>query len=132
MRGQREKRCFVPDLSADEIAEIQLQGLRWTVGHAMASPQLRAKLSQAGVEAGDIRSLDDLASLPFTDAEDLREGYPLPMLAAPEKDVVRVHASSGTTGKRKVLAYTANDAAAFATQMARCYELAGLTEMDRM
>lgn len=66
------------------------------------------------------------------DVEDLREGYPLPLLCVPEEEVVRIHASSGTTGKRKILAYTANDVNNFTLQMARCYEMAGLTPMDRM
>lgn len=123
---------FIPDYSLDQIAQIQLDGLRWTVNHSFNSPQYAARLKAAGMEPNAIQSLDDLAHLPFTDVEDLREGYPLPLLSAPEKDVVRIHASSGTTGKRKILAYTANDTQTFALQMARCYELAGLTEADRM
>jgi phenylacetate-CoA ligase len=66
------------------------------------------------------------------DAEDLREGYPFPLLCVPEKEVIRIHASSGTTGRRKILAYTRRDVEMFSTQMARCFELAGLTEEDRM
>ena len=66
------------------------------------------------------------------DVDDLREGYPLPLLCVPPTDVVRIHASSGTTGKRKILAYTAADVDTFNLQMARCYELAGLTAEDRM
>ena len=63
---------------------------------------------------------------------DLRDGYPLPLLCVEPSEVVRVHASSGTTGKRKILAYTQKDVDTFALQMARCYELAGLTTEDRM
>ncbi len=72
------------------------------------------------------------SSVTADDVEDLREGYPLPLLCVPEEEVVRIHASSGTTGKRKILAYTANDVDNFTLQMARCYEMAGLTPMDRM
>lgn len=129
--NERERR-FIPDISEDEIAGIQLKGLRWTVAHARNSPQYRKKLDSRGVGAEDIRSVDDVALLPFTDVDDLREGYPLPLLCVPEKDIARVHASSGTTGKRKVLAYTAADIHTFNLQMARCYELAGLTRNDRM
>lgn len=124
---------FLPHLPEDIIAERQLAGVRWTVGHAMNSPQYRAKLAAVGISGGeDIRSLDDVRRLPFTDVSDLREGYPLPLLSVPERDVVRVHASSGTTGKRKILAYTRKDVDTFALQMARCYELAGLTTEDRV
>lgn len=126
------KRRFVPDYSAEQLAEIQLAGLRWTVKQAYNSPVYAARLKAAGIDAEAISSLDDLSNLPFSDVEDLREGYPLPLLSVPEKDVIRIHASSGTTGKRKILAYTERDVHTFSLQMARCFELAGLTEMDRM
>ena len=121
---------FIPDHSPERLREIQLHGLRWTVAQAQKSPQYRALLN--GATPGDIRSLDDLRRLPLTDVEDLRRGYPLPLVCVPEKEIVRIHASSGTTGKRKILAYTKADTETFALQMARCYELAGLTEADRM
>lgn len=72
------------------------------------------------------------AVCPFRTWPDLRDGYPLPLLCVEPSEVVRVHASSGTTGKRKILAYTQKDVDTFALQMARCYELAGLTTEDRM
>ena len=124
---------FLPHLPPEILAETQLQGIRWTVDQAMHSPQYKAKLDAAGIRSGaDIQSLDDIRRLPFTSVEDLREGYPLPLLCVPEDQVVRIHASSGTTGKRKILAYTQKDVDTFALQMARCYELAGLTNKDRM
>ncbi|MDL2209409.1 phenylacetate--CoA ligase [Desulfovibrio sp. OttesenSCG-928-O18] len=124
---------FIPAYSADKIHDIQTQGLAWTVNHAWNnSPQYRKKLEAAGVAPGDIKSLDDILGLPCTTTDDLREGYPLPLLSVPEKDVVRVHASSGTTGKRKILAYTAKDVDTFTTQMARCFELAGVSDTDRV
>lgn len=124
---------FIPDLDAEKLARIQLEGLQWTVQHAFAGcPAYREKLSAAGVEPGDVKSLDDLARLPLTSVEDLRAGYPLPLLSVPEEQVVRIHASSGTTGKRKVLAYTQADIDAWKVMMARCYELAGLTTLDRV
>ncbi len=124
---------FIPQYDPEQLREIQENGLRWTVLHAYArSPQYRAKLRQAGVEPCAVQGLQDLRSLPFTTAEDLREGYPLPLLSVPEPEVVRVHASSGTTGKRKILAYTRKDVDMFALQMARCFEMAGLTPRDRV
>ena len=129
-----EKRTFrfIPNLSDEELAKIQLQGLQETVQRAATSPQYQKIFAKAGFNPQDVHSLDDLKKLPFTDVEDLREGYPLPLLSVPVKDVVRIHASSGTTGKRKILAYTKTDAETFALQMARCFELAGLTPEDRL
>ncbi|MCH5277256.1 MAG: phenylacetate--CoA ligase [Desulfovibrionaceae bacterium] len=125
------KNRFIPQYSEDELARRQLEGVRWTIGHALAgSPQYRAKLGDIRPE--DIRSLDDVRKLPFTTTDDLREGYPLPLLSVPEHDILRIHASSGTTGKRKVLAYTRKDIDTFALQMARCFELAGLSPDDRI
>jgi len=89
-------------------------------------------LEQAGVGSDDIRSLDDIRKLPFTKADDLRVGYPFPLLAVPDSEVVRIHASSGTTGKRKILAYTQKDIDDWAHFFARCYEMAGLTPEDRV
>ena len=129
---------FLPHLPADFLAEHQLAGIRWSVQQAMKpgrrmSPQYRAKLAAAGIACGeDIKTLDDVRRLPFSDVADLRDGYPLPLLCVEPSKVVRVHASSGTTGKRKILAYTQKDVDTFALQMARCYELAGLTTEDRM
>ena len=124
---------LIPGYSADALHGLQNRGLAWTLGHVWEnSPQYRAKLEAAGVHPGDIKSLDDITRLPCTTADDLREGYPLPLLSVPEKDVVRIHASSGTTGKRKILAYTAKDVDTFNTQMARCFEMAGVTERDRV
>ena len=126
-------RKFIPELSADEIHKIQTEGLKWTVRHAYnGSPAYRAKLEAAGLKPGDVKNLDDLARLPVTTTDDLRAGYPLPLLSVPERDIVRIHASSGTTGKRKILAYTQKDVDTFALQMARCYEMAGLTRDDRI
>ncbi len=124
---------FLPDLSADELAERQLSGLKWTVNHAFANcPAYEQKFREMGLRPGDVKSLDDLARLPFTSVEDLREGYPLPLLSVPEEDVVRIHGSSGTTGKRKILAYTQKDIETWKGMMARCYELAGCTQLDRI
>ena len=124
---------FIPRLSQEQIHDIQLAGLKWTVEHAYAnSPAYRAKFEAAGLAPGDVRSLDDLARLPFTDVDDLREGYPMPLRCVPEERLVRIHASSGTTGKRKVMVYTQGDVDTWKTMMARCFELAELTPRDRV
>jgi phenylacetate-CoA ligase len=119
--------------TAEELRDIQLKGLQWTVSHAYNGSSLyREKLADAGVEPRDIRSLDDLRRLPFTTADDLREGYPFPLVCVPFDQVVRIHASSGTTGKKKVLCYTKKDIDDWAHFFARCYEMAELTPEDRV
>ena len=125
---------FMPNLqNTADLAAHQLNGLKWTVSHAYeGSPFYKARLDQAGVSPQAIRSLEDIKRLPFTTADDLREGYPYPLLSMPIKDVVRIHASSGTTGKRKVLCYSQKDIDDWASMFARCYEMAGLTLEDRV
>lgn len=117
----------------EELPRRQFEGLRWTVRHAWEnSPFYRRRLAEAGVGPGDIRSLVDLARLPFTTAEDLRDGYPLPLLSVDPKRIVRIHSSSGTTGKRKILCYTRKDLEDWIHMFSRCYEMAGLTREDRV
>lgn len=117
----------------NELKDHQLKGLRWTVAHAYnGSSFYKKRLDESGVTPADVRTLDDIRSLPFTTADDLREGYPLPLLSVPESEVVRIHASSGTTGKKKVLAYTQKDIDDWLQMFARCYEMAGLTKDDRV
>ncbi|MEJ5364751.1 MAG: phenylacetate--CoA ligase [Desulfosoma sp.] len=125
---------FMPVRSSlEDLEKMQLQGLRWTVQHAYHnSPFYRQRLDAAGVTPDKIRTLDDLRRLPFTTADDLQEGYPFPLRAVPYEKIVRIHASSGTTGKRKVLCYTQKDIDDWATMFARCFEIAGLTRQDRV
>lgn len=127
-------KTFMPDLkSEEELEKLQLKGLEWTVRHAFkGSTFYRKKLSEAGVHPEDIRQMDDLHQLPFTTSEDLREGYPFPLLSVPMEKVIRIHASSGTTGKRKVLCYTEKDVMDWGNMFARCYEMAGLSREDRV
>ncbi|RPI77748.1 MAG: phenylacetate--CoA ligase family protein, partial [Desulfobacteraceae bacterium] len=128
------KPTFMPTYKTDqELKKLQLDGLKWTVQHAYnGSPAYHKKLEESGVRPNDIRSLDDLQKLPFTTAMDLQEGYPFPLLSVPMEQVVRMHASSGTTGKRKVLCYTQKDIEDWTHFFARCYEMAGLTRADRV
>jgi phenylacetate-CoA ligase len=126
-------RFIPPELSEAQIEKIQLEGLQWTLDHAWHhSPFYRKNLEDAGFQPGDIRSLEDLRLLPFCDKEDLQNGYPFPLRSVPFDQIVRIHASSGTTGKRKVLCYTRNDIKTWQKLFARCYELAGLTTEDRV
>jgi phenylacetate-CoA ligase len=125
---------FMPAFKTiEELQDHQLKGLQWTVAHAYGgSPFYRRRLEETGVQPQDIRSLDDISRLPFTSAEDLRAEYPFPLLSVPQSQVVRIHASSGTTGKKKVLAYTRKDVDDWGHFFARCYEMAGLTAEDRV
>ena len=127
-------KTFMPGFNnREELLNHQLKGLQWTVKHAYnGSPFYREKLSAAGIGPDSITTLDDIRKLPFTTADDLRADYPLPLLSVPEKEILRIHASSGTTGKKKVLAYTRKDIDDWAHFFARCYEMAGLTPMDRV
>ncbi|HUU40845.1 MAG TPA: phenylacetate--CoA ligase [Desulfatiglandales bacterium] len=119
--------------TVDELRALQLEGLRWTLNNAYnGSPAYRKKINDAGLTPEDIRTLDDIVKLPFTTAQDLQEGYPFPLLSVPFEKVVRIHASSGTTGKRKVLCYTKKDIDDWTHFFARCYEMAELTPEDRV
>ena len=96
--------------SVDELRALQLKRLRATLQHAYAnSPVYRAKFDAAGVHPDDLRTLADLAKFPFTTKADLRDNYPFGLFAVPREQVVRVHASSGTTGKPTVVGYTQRD-----------------------
>jgi len=86
----------------------------------------------SGIDVGDIKSMADFEKLPFTDKEDLRQAYPLGLLAVPEEDIVRVHSSSGTTGIPVIIPYTKKDVSDWAIMFSRCYETAGITKMDRI
>ena len=127
-------KTFMPAMkTAQELEEHQLKGLQWTVGHAYhGSAFYKKRLDEAGVLPEDIRSLDDLKRLPFTTANDLKDDYPFPLLSVPFEDVVRIHASSGTTGKRKVLCYSRKDIQDWTHFFARCYEMAELSARDRV
>lgn len=138
MRREKEKFAmsvsFMPArTSMEELSAIQLQGLKWTINHAYSnSPFYQRKLQAAGVTPDQVRSLDDLRRLPCTTAQDLQAEYPFPLRAVPFEKIVRIHASSGTTGKRKILCYTQKDIDDWATMFARCYETAQLTREDRV
>ena len=112
--------------SRDELVALQTERLKWSLQHAYDNvPHYRRKFDEAGVRPGDLKTLADLAKFPFTTKQDLRENYPFGMFAVPREEVVRVHASSGTTGKPTVVGYTQNDIDMWATLMARSIRAAG-------
>jgi phenylacetate-CoA ligase len=114
------------DISADELAALQLERLQWTLRHAYANvPAYTRKFDEAGVHPDDCKELADLAKFPFTTKQDLRENYPFGMFAVPQDQVRRIHASSGTTGKATVVGYTERDINTWATVMARSIHAAG-------
>jgi len=117
--------------SRDELQALQLQRLQWTLRHAYDNvAHYRAKFDQAGVHPDDLKSLADLAKFPLTTKDDLRQTYPFGMFAVPMRDIVRVHASSGTTGKPTVVGYTERDISTWAGLMARSLRAAGATADD--
>jgi phenylacetate-CoA ligase len=112
--------------SRDELRALQLERLKWSVRHAYDNvAHYRNKFDTHGVHPDDLRSLEDLARFPFTAKQDLRNTYPFGMFAVPREQVVRVHASSGTTGKPTIVGYTAQDIDTWSNVMARSIRAAG-------
>src|SRR6201996_372164 len=112
--------------STDELRSLQLQRLRWSLRHAYENvPHYRQAFDAAGVHPDDCKDLADLAKFPFTAKADLRANYPFGMFAVPREQVVRVHASSGTTGKPTVVGYTREDIDTWSELVARSIRAAG-------
>ena len=117
--------------SIDELRSLQLKRLQATLHHAYQnSPVYKAKFDAAGVHPDDCKRLSDLSKFPFTMKSDLRDNYPFGMLAVPREKCVRIHASSGTTGKPTVVAYTQNDIDMWADMVARSIRAAGARPGD--
>ena len=112
--------------SLDELRALQLERMRNTLHHAYQnSPVYRKKFDDSGVHPDDLKTLEDLARFPFTTKQDLRDNYPFGMFAVPREQVVRVHASSGTTGKPTVVGYTQADIDVWSDVVARSIRAAG-------
>jgi phenylacetate-CoA ligase len=112
--------------SEDELRALQLQRLRWSVRHAYENvPLYRGKCEGAGVHPHDLRTLADLERFPFMQKDDFRAGYPFGLFAVPREQVIRIHASSGTTGKATVVGYTRRDIDTWAALVARSIRAAG-------
>ncbi|HEY6483578.1 MAG TPA: phenylacetate--CoA ligase PaaK [Steroidobacteraceae bacterium] len=119
--------------SEDELRSLQLSRLRWSLNHAYTHvAAYRAKCELAGVHPTDLHCLRDLGRFPFTTKQDLRAGYPFGMFAVPRERVLRIHASSGTTGKPTVVGYTAGDIDAWSALVARSIRAAGGRRGDRV
>lgn len=114
-----------------QISELQISQVNRQIQSLIKAGSFYGKkLHEAGIS--HISSPDDFEKLPFSEKNDLREAYPLGLMTAPEEDIVRIHSSSGTTGLPVIIPYTARDVEDWAAMFARCYETAGITNMDRI
>ena len=117
--------------SRDEISALQLKRLKHTVKHAFENNTFwKNRLTSADVHPDDIKSLEDISKIPFMVKNDFRDNYPLNLLCAERREVVRLHGSSGTTGKPTIVAYTRNDIEMWAEAVARSLAIAGVTSDD--
>ena len=117
----------------DELQDLQLRRLKWSLEHAYANVGCyRKKFDEAGVHPSDLKELSDLSGFPLTDKRDFRDNYPFGMFAVPMEQVVRIHASSGTTGKPVVVGYTRNDIDTWSGVVARSIRAAGGTHRDKI
>jgi len=129
--GAKDQIEPIEKAGVDELRALQLKRLRWSLQHAYEKvPHYRNAFDAAGIHPGDLKDLADLAKFPFTTKNDLRANYPFGMFAVPMDDIVRVHASSGTTGKPTVVGYTREDIDTWATVMARSLRAAGGKSSD--
>lgn len=120
-------------MSRDEMNHLQSVRLKKMVGRVYHSVEFyRKKMQELGIEPGDIKGIEDLRKLPFTTKNDLRENYPFGLFAVPQSEVVRIHASSGTTGKATVVGYTRKDIEIWQECVARVLAMAGIGIHDRL
>lgn len=118
-------------LDREQLAGIQLKGLQKTVANCYENvPYYREKLSRLGIHPSDIKTLDDVRKLPFTKKSELRDNYPYGLFARPIKEMVRIHGSSGTTGKPTIVGYTRHDLDIWSDCVARVVSAAGATSGD--
>ncbi|WP_369424872.1 phenylacetate--CoA ligase family protein, partial [Methanothrix sp.] len=117
-------------LTGEELERLQLKRLKWTIEQALRVPFYRERLKKAGISPLEMKSLDDVEKLPFTSKVDLREGYPFGFFAVPLNRVIRIHTTSGTTGKPTVVGYTRRDLENWAELIARNMTMIGLGEGD--
>src|SRR5512143_504634 len=118
-------------MDREELAQLQLERLESTLNRAYGNvPFYRKKFDAMGITPEDVGSLSDLARLPFTTKDDLRANYPYGLFAVPLREVVRIHASSGTTGMSTVVGYTKNDLKTWANLVARVCAAGGITKDD--
>ena len=116
----------------DELRALQLTRFKQSLSRAARVPHYQKKFAAAGLAVGDVKSLDDLARLPFTTKEDLRQNYPFGMFSVPMEEIRRIHASSGTTGKPTVVGYTGGDIETWSNLIARSMRAAGGRPGDKV
>jgi phenylacetate-CoA ligase len=122
---------YIETADRELLRKIQTERLQQMVERIYFNvPFYRDKLQQLGIEPGDIKSIDQLKDLPFTKKQDLRDNYPFGLFSVPQSEVVRLHASSGTTGKPTVVGYTRNDLQTWSETVARSLTMAGITKSD--
>ncbi|SMB93237.1 phenylacetate-CoA ligase [Desulfonispora thiosulfatigenes DSM 11270] len=127
MIWDKENEC----MSRSKLEALQLERLKSTLNRVYTKvPQYKQKLDKLGIKPEDIKTLKDLSKLPFTTKDDLRDNYPFGLFTVPKKELVRIHASSGTTGKPVVVGYTKNDMETWTGLAARMVSLAGVTDND--
>ena len=119
--------------SIDEIKALQLNRLKWSVNHAYNNVAFyKNKYDEIGIHPSDLKHLEDIKLFPFTTKEDLRQNYPFNMFAHKLNDIARIHASSGTTGKPTVVAYTKNDLKMWEHLIERCLRASGMKKGDML
>ena len=119
--------------SIDEIKALQLDRLKWSINHAYTNVAFyKKKYDEIGIHPSDLKHLEDIKLFPFTTKEDLRKNYPFDMFAYKLKDIARIHASSGTTGKPTVVAYTKNDLEMWEHLIERCLRASGMKKGDML
>ena len=124
--GEKAGLDAIESASRDELESLQMRWLEWSLRHAYENvPAYRRKCEAWQIHPDDLRAVDDLARFPFTTKDDLRAAYPFGMFAVPREAVVRVHASSGTTGHPTVVGYTEDDLETWAQLVARSIYAAG-------
>ena len=120
-------------MSREQMHQLQSERLCKLVEHVYTNVAFyRNKMDESGVKPADIKTIEDIVKLPFTSKQDLRDNYPFGLFAVPMKDIVRVHASSGTTGKPTTVGYTRNDLEVWKEVVARCFTMCGIGSDDIM
>jgi len=124
--------CYdeVETASRDDLGTLQLDRLRWTVAQAAGSPHYAKVFAEKGLSADSVRTLGDIRLFPFTEKQDLRDGYPFGLLAVPKDRVVRLHHSSGTTGMATAVLHSKHDIEQWAELVARCLYMVGMRPGD--
>ncbi len=128
-----DKKYFEPEIetiSRPDLEKLQLERLKSTIAQAVKSPFYSKLYAEKGIDVNTIESIDDIRKLPFTTKQDMRDNYPFGFLACDQKEVTRLHSSSGTTGNPTVICHTKNDLATWANRVARSFYMVGLRNTD--